>query len=151
MKVGYTEQTLQANQSMIGIITYWDSNDNYGQILQCYALQKYLKDQMQSAFLIRYQPAAKGKNVLKKMAESFSLSTWRKRAERVLNREEFARERELHKINSEANKLRQFDDFRNEYIDSTEVVYRSLVELRDNPPKADIYVCGSDQIWNNST
>ena len=38
----------------IGIMTFWWSNDNYGQLLQCYALQKYLRDRGHDAFLIRY-------------------------------------------------------------------------------------------------
>ena len=38
----------------IGIMTYWWSNDNYGQLLQCYALQKYLRNMGYDAFLIRY-------------------------------------------------------------------------------------------------
>ena len=40
----------------IGIITYWSSQDNYGQILQCYALQKYLINLGHEAFLIKYLP-----------------------------------------------------------------------------------------------
>ena len=27
----------------IGIITFWTSNDNYGEVLQCYALQRYFE------------------------------------------------------------------------------------------------------------
>ena len=38
----------------IGILTYWWSQDNYGQLLQSYALQKYLRDAGHDAFLIRY-------------------------------------------------------------------------------------------------
>ncbi len=40
----------------IGIMTFWWSEDNYGQLLQCYALQKYLRDQGHDPFLIRYDP-----------------------------------------------------------------------------------------------
>ena len=38
----------------IGILTFWWSQDNYGQLLQWYALQKYLRDAGHDAFLIRY-------------------------------------------------------------------------------------------------
>ena len=55
---------------------------------------------------------------------------------------------------SERNKLlncrRGFKEFRDKYIKSTEIVYRNIKELRNNPPDADIYICGSDQVWNNS-
>lgn len=35
----------------IGIITYWSSDDNYGQQLQCYALQRFLRDKNIMHFL----------------------------------------------------------------------------------------------------
>lgn len=38
----------------IGILTFWWSEDNYGQQLQAYALQRYLRDAGHDAFLIRY-------------------------------------------------------------------------------------------------
>ena len=59
----------------IGIMTFWWSEDNYGQLLQCYALQKYLHEIGHDAFLIRYNP---GKDYLKifflvKMLKIFNL------------------------------------------------------------------------------
>lgn len=39
----------------IGIITYWESNDNYGQQLQCWALQQYLRNLGHAPFLIRFK------------------------------------------------------------------------------------------------
>ena len=44
---------------IIGIITYWTSDNNYGQILQAYALQKYLRNQGHTAYLITYIPHRK--------------------------------------------------------------------------------------------
>ena len=38
----------------IGIITFWQSQDNYGQILQCWALQHFLMSIGHDAYLIRY-------------------------------------------------------------------------------------------------
>ena len=38
----------------IGIVTFWQSGDNYGQQLQCWALQRYLKGIGHEPFLIRY-------------------------------------------------------------------------------------------------
>ena len=46
----------------IGIITYWSSDDNYGQQLQCYALQRFLRDKKHNAFLIKYKPTAEQKS-----------------------------------------------------------------------------------------
>ena len=38
----------------IGIITFWQSQDNYGQILQGYALQQTLTNIGHKSFIIRY-------------------------------------------------------------------------------------------------
>ena len=45
----------------IGIMTCWGSGDNYGQQLQCYALQKYLKQLGHDAYLIRYDKSMDSK------------------------------------------------------------------------------------------
>ena len=37
-----------------GIVTYWKSGCNYGEQLQCYALQEYLRGLGHDPFLIRY-------------------------------------------------------------------------------------------------
>lgn len=47
---------MEAKQISIGIITYWWSKENYGQILQMYALQIYLRNKGYNAFLIKYNP-----------------------------------------------------------------------------------------------
>ena len=41
-----------------------------------------------------------------------------------------------------------FDSFRRRYMTVTAKRYASNEELRRDPPKADAYICGSDQIWN---
>ena len=38
----------------IGIMTLWAAFDNYGQQLQVYSLQKYLRENGNDAFVIRY-------------------------------------------------------------------------------------------------
>ena len=43
----------------IGIITFWQSNDNYGQVLQCFALQQQLIKLGHKPFLIKYVPLQK--------------------------------------------------------------------------------------------
>lgn len=40
-----------------------------------------------------------------------------------------------------------FDDFSSRHIPLTPAVH-NLKQLRDNPPVADVYIAGSDQIWN---
>lgn len=129
----------------IGIVTYWSSSDNYGQQLQCFALQKYLIGLGHDAYLIKYMPTS-------------HIPLWRRIARSIKYRllvssEQKEKDRNT-KLISEKNKLlncrRGFKEFRDKYIKSTEIVYRNIKELRNNPPEADIYICGSDQVWNNS-
>ena len=129
----------------IGIVTYWSSSDNYGQQLQCFALQKYLIGLGHDTYLIKYMPTN-------------HIPLWRRIARSVKYRllvssEQKEKDRNT-KLISERNKLlncrRGFKEFRDKYIKSTEIVYRNIKELRNNPPDADIYICGSDQVWNNS-
>ncbi len=40
----------------IGVITFWNSNDNYGQLLQLWALQQWLKKNGHSPYVINYSP-----------------------------------------------------------------------------------------------
>ena len=59
----------------IGIITFWESNDNYGQVLQAYALQQVLKDMGHDPFQIRYslkasQSAEKKPSIAKKILKA---------------------------------------------------------------------------------
>lgn len=128
----------------IGILTFWWSKDNYGQLLQAYALQKYLRDRGHDAFLIRYRPD-EGIDLKR---TPFAL-----RLLKALNPVKLARylawcvcarvaEREYRVYD------RQFDAFREKYIAWSPALYSSYEELRGNPPEADCYIVGSDQMWN---
>lgn len=136
----------------IAILTYWSSSDNYGQLLQCYALQKYLHDKGHEAYLVRYKPTnlpiKKGLTLWDKLrgVKLRNLLPWvRKRL-----KAEAAYEDHLRKLNKIRNEQRKFDEFRATYLNVSEVVYHSIDELRANPPQADLYICGSDQVWHDS-
>lgn len=128
----------------IGILTFWWSQDNYGQLLQCYALQKYLRDAGHDAFLIRYDSR-----------NDFLRTPFILRCFKALNPVLLCKFLQ-YKINSkkllEESKLndRHFDDFREKYIVQSEIVYTSYNQLKENPPEADVYIVGSDQVWNFS-
>jgi len=129
----------------IGIMTFWWSNDNYGQLLQCYALQKYLRDRGHDAFLIRYKP-----DNYKKISFSQKVCFTIKHPFQTLTAlykkiKPITVLSELEKI---GNEKRDFDAFRNSYIITSECFYKSYDELVSNPPEADMYIVGSDQIWN---
>lgn len=70
----------------IGIVTFWNSEDNYGQILQCYALQRFLRDKGHDAFLIRYAP---GRKINLKWVLSLPCRIVRKISLRLFRRKEF--------------------------------------------------------------
>ena len=130
----------------IGIITYWWSQDNYGQILQCYALQTFLRNMGHDAFLIRNKENVKNKRDIKWFC-SLPLKIIRI----ILNPNAFLLGRKFGKLETacvEVNKKhsRDFDVFKEKYIKSTSIYTQE--ELFSNPPDADVYMCGSDQIWS---
>ena len=127
----------------IGIMTFWWSNDNYGQLLQCYALQKYLRDAGHEAYLIRYDYTL-----------DLSTPTYLKLL-KVLNPYLLIRyltyRIKLTKLQKETiTHNRYFDDFRKKYIRQSDILYTTYSQLKENPPQADCYIVGSDQVWNFS-
>ena len=114
---------------------------NHGAYLQEYALLKYLEGEGHEAEVINYTPPYLsnhhnllnianprfGKNILLKVAYLLL-----KLPNRLLNfRRKWA-----------------FDNFEKQYLKCTEENYKTNEELKNNPPIADVYICGSDQIWN---
>lgn len=130
----------------IGIITYWQSADNYGQQLQCYALQTYLRLQGHDAYLIRYDfinrvlPVNRKKLLKALLVYPVLRAVWR-RAKKKFCKDKTA-------ALGIKNKQRHFDDFRANSIQSSDAMYHSLAELQANPPEADVYITGSDQVWS---
>lgn len=125
----------------IGIMTFWWSQDNYGQILQCYALQKYLRDAGHDAYLIRYKNEEKTP-LWKKCFKAFNPSLLYRHLKYKINSRKLKKEQFCNN--------RQFDEFRKKYINQSEIFYHSYKELKENPPEADVYIVGSDQVWNFS-
>lgn len=46
-------------------------------------------------------------------------------------------------------KKKAFDQFSTRYLSVHPTLYHTNEELKKNPPEADVYICGSDQIWNS--
>jgi hypothetical protein len=131
----------------IGIMTFWWSNDNYGQILQCYALQKYLRDIGHDVYLIRYDPRNDYVkiSIFKKLFKALNLIKLFFYLKNIIIKILF------HKRLEKLNEQRRFVKFRADYIQQSEKIYYSYNELLKNPPEADIYIVGSDQVWNHAT
>lgn len=122
----------------VAVITFFQSQNNYGQLLQCFALQETLQKLGASPYVIRYgfhRPY-------------FLWLKWRilfsKTGFYLLrkNIKSFYRENIKTKYPN-----RRFNRFRHNHINFTRRCYNSLDDLQKNPPKADIYITGSDQVW----
>ena len=116
----------------IAIMTTWGYKNNYGSVLQSYALQKYLRDEGHGAYLIRYHPAIKETNIFRRLMKMANP------VKEILLK--------LHSVR--ADRWRGFDEFRETYINHSVRAYYSYDELKDDPPEADLYIVGSDQVWN---
>lgn len=126
----------------IAVMTCWQRDDNYGTQLQCYALLQYLYSLGHDAYLIRYLRAN----------DCISKNRWDllKSVYKAFNPILFAR---FFKYKLTALSLekgindREAPLFREKYLNQSPV-YNSWTELCANPPEADIYMVGSDQVWN---
>lgn len=116
-------------------MTFWWSNDNYGQLLQCYALQQFLKNNGHNPYLIRYH--VQKKKFIHYLQKAFNIKFLYKW---LINRSKVKTEQKIHD--------RHFDDFRKKYIEVSDNYYSTIKQLKENPPDADAYIVGSDQVWN---
>ena len=112
--------------------------DNHGARLQAYALAKYLQCQGNDVQIIDYRPSYLDPPYRVLFWPGFSLKEWVKFFLRIGDR-----------IRSKKRHL-CFTLFSEKYLPLTKEVYRSVDELRDHPPMADLYIAGSDQIWNTT-
>ena len=103
-------------------------------------------------FLIRYKPNRGKSTVWQKVISHLRhpqyflnhlpIGTEKKRSARV--------EQILKTENDGKNPLRKFEQFRAEHLKMSEKVYTSYAELHADPPAADAYITGSDQVWHDS-
>lgn len=130
----------------IGIITFWDSQDNYGQLLQCFALQHYLRKEGHDPFLIRYKSQTKKKSIVERV-----LGLWKILSPAYLSA--YIKLKQNQKNSLAFNKLnpRHFDTFRDIHISQSSSEYHSFEDLvNENWEDVDAFICGSDQIWSYS-
>ena len=112
----------------IGILTFhWATN--YGAILQCYALQEYLRDQGHDVEIINYKPR--------------HFDFWAKYVRRPWLLKDFRKDLIARKKES---KLVQF---RSKYLNMTKRYY-SAEEMNKAQLHYDIVISGSDQVLNSS-
>lgn len=133
----------------IGIITIHKS-PNYGGSLQSYALCNYLSSlAFECEVIDLYRPAIQGykpsPSYPELIPQRLRKNSFAGRLKKYVN--DF-RDRHFEKVfNSQLHqKSERFTDFWNKTKFSCP--YHSIDELYDNPPIYDIYLTGSDQVWN---
>lgn len=120
----------------IGIITVHKSTVNYGASLQCYSLYRYLLNLGHVCEVIDLKrPCHDSYIPSKSFGESRNI--FLKFKNRLYGFLRFRNKRA---------RQRCFDDFNNLIRYSRE--YRSVDSIYNNPPIYDVYISGSDQIWN---
>ncbi len=112
---------------------------NYGASLQAYALMRYLQDLGHEVEIIDYKP-----NYL---SGHYKLKVANPVYDKPLIKQLYLLAKFYPHLRSLKRK-RLFDDFKKTYLKITSVRYQNNEELKRNPPIADLYLAGSDQIWN---
>lgn len=120
----------------IGIITIHKIN-NYGSVLQAYALQRECERLGYKAEIIDYNFPNEFHQSAGNIIESPS--------------DKQPTEPRWIKLLFAAAIIRQHKGIQNfvkRYLNTSDIQYNSPQELLDNPPKYDIYITGSDQLWS---
>lgn len=127
----------------IGITTFWQSADNYGQALQCFALQQQLTKIGHEPFLIKYIPSQdiNPTSIAEKLWKLIQIYPIFLKLKRM-------RKAKLEKAFALKNRQRRFEEFRENHIITNGSIYHGLSNIQNNPPYADCYLCGSDQVWS---
>lgn len=129
----------------VGVITFSESKDNYGQLLQCYAMQEYLRKRGHEPFLIRYHDTPIVDNTGFKPRKIFTyICRFPKYISWYINRRKTQKQNTDYKSTANFEK-RDFAGFLDRHINCTPIY--NAQEIHNNPPTADAYICGSDQIW----
>lgn len=126
----------------VGLITYY--GENYGGMLQAYALEQFVRQQGYSCRLICNDFLYTIKKSSRKKQLKNNLKGFLK------NPVDYMRRRKIMRSTAEqrALKSKYFVDFRRTYLDVDQNDYTCYEQYVQNPPQYDVYLCGSDQIWN---
>ena len=126
----------------VGIITYYGKN--YGGMLQAYALQRVVKQNgydckiISNDFLNIETKFKKVKKIAKKLIYvGFNLTTYFKKR-KAMRRYPLQRDKNAEK----------FEKFLKANIEIDYTGYTKYKQYLNSPPQYDIYLMGSDQIWN---
>lgn len=111
---------------------------NYGAMLQAYGLQTYIENQQNEAEIINYAP-----DIYFEEQSLFYIGNSHAKSNPLWGIVYL-----LYMLPSRLKRRRIFNGFRNKHLHITKKRYESFERLYLDPPIADQYICGSDQIWN---
>lgn len=110
--------------------------ENHGARLQAFALGKFLTDEGHEVEVIDYRPDYMRFSVNRWYFPGTDIKEWAKLFLRFRQRDTMIRRHEA------------FEKFSQSHIFLTSRKYLSYDQLVSDPPEADAYIAGSDQIWN---
>lgn len=114
---------------------------NSGASLQAYALMKYLEGNGNQVEIIDYKP-----DYLSNHYNLWAITN-PKYEKNIILKVIYLILKFPERVLALRNKVK-YDKFRERYLNITRERYLSNNDLKRNIPKADVYICGSDQIWN---
>ena len=129
----------------IGIITLYYKNNNYGGVAQAYALYKYFSNLGYECELITYKKKPSTLNLVNKNKNlKMLINRCKGKVKRILHVpiEKYLSKRYKTKLETRGQKL---ENFRNSIPHSK--IY-SLETISEISNKYDIFITGSDQVWN---
>ncbi len=116
---------------------------NAGASLQAYALAKYLKDIGNDVEIIDYKPDYLSRHHrLTGVSPRFNKP--------VLRLAYLAAKFPKRLMARYGRRKKAYDSFTRDFLPTTKRRYASNEDLKDNLPEADVYIAGSDQIWNTA-
>lgn len=125
----------------VGIITFHCA-DNFGAVLQVYALQKVIRDMNFKVEIIDFRP----KQLISGYQHSFDFRNKLKNKGLIV-----ALKYMVYQIifySSIEERIRSFESFRKKHLNLSKEKYFRPEDLIVSPPKYDYYITGSDQVWN---
>lgn len=135
----------------IGILTFWKTEDNYGQLLQCFATQAFLRSLGHEPFLVCASNGTEYVSTFKSQVYDKIRTAYRLRKypwyffKRVVGSAVYTL---THFKLRQHTPVRGFGEFREGELNCTGIYY--LDDLKNDPPEAEAYFVGSDQIWNTT-
>lgn len=121
-----------------GIITYF--GENYGACLQAYAVQEIMENYGFDSEIINYLPSF----------ETSKVQIYFRKVKYLANINKYLKEKKIMiKYSTQRlNRSKKFREFIDEYLKITEKKYSGLSDLKQANFDYDIYITGSDQLWN---